>query len=626
MPTLDFKGKSFVYAHHLSVPFRELVIDAKKSLPATGRKPALDDNLIVHGDNLHALKALLPVYAGKVDCIYIDPPYNTGNEGWCYNDNVRSPLMREWLKKSANPVEKEDLERHDKWLCMMWPRLKLLNELLAEDGAIFISIDDNEAHRLRAMMDEMFFEENFVSSFAIKANPRGRQSDENVAMLHEYLLCYSKRYESLELNGLPLTAEDIEEFDQTDPDGRKWRELGLRQRGAESLREDREDMFFPIFVNPTNNEVSLDEDKKHTVKVEPKKSDGREGRWMWSPKKVRDEIDRVYARKITRRDEFDIFVKDYLDREDGQRTMKPKSMWLGKDVNTEAGGKLLKLVLGEKAFNYPKPVDLVFKILQIATTKESIILDSFAGSGTTAHAVLALNKKDGGNRKFILVETEDYADKLTAERVRRVIQGYKFEGKMREELLREPLNWTKLQKAAALIEKAESFDLLDKQRFDRITKTVEDGALVVTGEKKVTEKVDGLGGSFTYATLGPEMTLDKLLADGLPAFDSLAKYVFFTATGRTLSDVLKQKNDSLGFIGETEVYRVHLHYRPEKSWLQSNDAAFTEKLADEMLAANKGKKKLLVFAAAKFMSQRELSRQGVEFCQLPYAIHRILGD
>ena len=149
MPSLDFKGKSFVYAHHLSVPFRELVVDAKKSLPPKGQKPSLDDNLIIHGDNLHALKALLPVYAGKVDCIFIDPPYNTGNEGWCYNDNVRSPLMREWLKKSANPVEKEDLERHDKWLCMMWPRLNLLHDLLAEDGAIFVSIDDNEVHRLR---------------------------------------------------------------------------------------------------------------------------------------------------------------------------------------------------------------------------------------------------------------------------------------------------------------------------------------------------------------------------------------------------------------------------------------------------------------------------------------------
>jgi len=163
MPTLEFKGKQFVYSHHLSVPFRELRVDVAKSLPAAGHKPSLDDNLIIHGDNLEALKALLPTHAGKVDCIFIDPPYNTGEEGWCYNDNVRSPLMQEWLKKSANPVDKEDLERHDKWLCMMWPRINLLRELLADEGSIWITIDDNEIHRCRALFDEIFGADNFVA-------------------------------------------------------------------------------------------------------------------------------------------------------------------------------------------------------------------------------------------------------------------------------------------------------------------------------------------------------------------------------------------------------------------------------------------------------------------------------
>ena len=143
VPTLDFKGRQFVYAHHLTVPFRSLEVDAATSLPAKGGKPSLDDNLIIHGDNLHALKALLPTHAGKINCIFIDPPYNTGNEKWCYNDAVNSPLMKEWLKQ-ASPVDKEDLERHDKWLCMMWPRLKLMREWLAEDGVIFVTLDDNE--------------------------------------------------------------------------------------------------------------------------------------------------------------------------------------------------------------------------------------------------------------------------------------------------------------------------------------------------------------------------------------------------------------------------------------------------------------------------------------------------
>ena len=164
MPTLEFKGKPIIYAHHLTTPVRTLEVDGKKSLPPKGKKPSLDDNLIIHGDNLHALKALMPRYAGKVNCIYIDPPYNTGNEKWIYNDNVNSPMMKEWLK-GKSPVDGEDLERHDKWLCMMWPRLQLLRELLAEDGVIFISIDDNEQHRLRMMMDEIFGEENFVENF-----------------------------------------------------------------------------------------------------------------------------------------------------------------------------------------------------------------------------------------------------------------------------------------------------------------------------------------------------------------------------------------------------------------------------------------------------------------------------
>lgn len=174
MPTLEFKGKQFVYSHHLGVPFRELQVVPDKSLPAEGKKPSLDDNLIIHGDNLEALKALLPTHAGKIDCIFIDPPYNTGNEGWCYNDNVRSPLMKEWLKKSANPVDKEDLERHDKWLCMMWPRISLLHELLSETGVIFASIDDHEAQRLELLMEEIFGEENNLGRIVARLNPKGR--------------------------------------------------------------------------------------------------------------------------------------------------------------------------------------------------------------------------------------------------------------------------------------------------------------------------------------------------------------------------------------------------------------------------------------------------------------------
>jgi adenine-specific DNA-methyltransferase len=523
MPILDFKGKSFVYAHHLSVPFRELVIDAKKSLPAKGQKPALDDNLIIHGDNLHALKALMPVYAGKVDCIYIDPPYNTGNEGWCYNDNVRSPLMREWLKKSANPVEKEDLERHDKWLCMMWPRLKLLHELLADDGVIFVSIDDNEVHRLRALLDDIFGAENFLVQIIWKKRSTP-PNDQIVGANHEYVLVYSRNANNSDLNLRERGEEQLARYKNPDnhPKG-QWipGDLMANVKGGRFV----ESLYFPI-KNPKTGE-------EHFPGTPASK-----GNWRFN----KDKIARLLASNEIS------FGEDGLGRPKLKRFLRDVKMgmtyptiWDFVPFNTTGSEEMSALFGDMKAFDNPKPSGLMTELLKLGTRQDSIVLDSFAGSGTTAHAVLALNKKDGGNRRFILVETEDYADRLTAERVRRVIEGYKFQGTHREELLREPLNWAKFQKADALVEKTESVEKFEGNRFDKVTKSFVDGALVVTGEKKVTEKTEGLGGSFTFITLGPEMTLDKLLADGLPAFDSLAKYVFFTATGRTLSDVAKQK-------------------------------------------------------------------------------------
>ena len=255
MPTLQFKGKTFVQNHHLAVKYHQLV--PKKKLSLTD-KISLHDNLIIQGDNLKALKALLPTYAGKIKCIYIDPPYNTGNENWVYNDNVNSPMIKDWLGKV---VDKEDLTKHDKWLCLMMPRLKLLRELLCEEGVIFISCDDNENSHLRLLLDEIFGSNNFIANITVKANPRGRQSDNDVATLHDTLFSYAKNYEHLELNGLPLTQDDIDEFDKQDEDGKLWRELGLRQRGAASLRTDRPDMFFPIYVNPDDFTVSVTKTK-----------------------------------------------------------------------------------------------------------------------------------------------------------------------------------------------------------------------------------------------------------------------------------------------------------------------------------------------------------------------------
>ena len=206
MTELLFKGKEFVYNHHLAVPHRPLVPDAERSVGA----PDLAGNLIIQGDNLHALKALLPLYAGKVDCIFIDPPYNTGNEGWRYNDRVNAPMIKEWLDE--NPVGVEDGLRHDKWCAMMWPRLKLLHELLAEDGVIIVHIDDNELHHLCILMNEVFGLENFVATIAVVSNLKGNQDQFGFAGCHEYVALFAK----------DRTKCSVGEFRLNEDESQKW--------------------------------------------------------------------------------------------------------------------------------------------------------------------------------------------------------------------------------------------------------------------------------------------------------------------------------------------------------------------------------------------------------------------
>jgi adenine-specific DNA-methyltransferase len=229
MPELFFKGKEFVFNHHLAVPFRPLIPDPKRSVGESGEKGRLDGNLIIHGDNLHALKALLPLYAGKVDCIFIDPPYNTGNEGWCYNDNVNSPMMRDWL--DSNPVGIEDGLRHDKWLAMMWPRLRLLRELLSEQGSLWVTLDDNELHRARSMLDEIFGADNFVATCIWHKNYSPKPSAQFFSEDHDYLLIYAKAKDAWRPNLLERTEDMDARYDNPDNDPRgPWKPGDLSAR------------------------------------------------------------------------------------------------------------------------------------------------------------------------------------------------------------------------------------------------------------------------------------------------------------------------------------------------------------------------------------------------------------
>ncbi len=631
MPTLEFKGKQFVYSHHLSVPFRELKVDTKKSLPVKGKKPSLDDNLIIQGDNLEALKALLPTHAGKIDCIFIDPPYNTGGD-WCYNDQVSAPLMKEWIKTSANPVDKEDLERHDKWLSMMWPRLHLLKELLAEDGFIAIAIDDNEGNRLGCLLDEIFGEEKKVAIAPWKSDPSGGKQKSGLRIGHEYILIYH----NFESGRLAKKEEGIGEHKFEDNKGTYFKGRELLKWGAGSLRTDRETMWYPLRA-PDGSEVY------------PYRNDGKEGRWRMGA--MNPDIKALLANPDEahwERRPFDEGISvdgskerlvPYKKVRESTKYSVPSSWLDGCGTNAD-GTEEIKAIFGSKIFDTPKPSSLYEWLISLCPNDDAIILDSFAGSGTTAHAVLKANANDGGDRRFILIQLEEEvpSDKeayklgykhiidITAARLRRVIGGFTFTGTQHKQLYTEKITWSAFEKKhREIMEKIQGIEWLENASYDAIKKEIKDGVLTVTGERQIAEKMPGLGGSFTFCTLGEPINVESLLTGkGLPGFEALARYVFYTATGRSLEAVAKPSAD--GFIGETELFRIHLFYQPDTAWLRSNEAALNADRVAMIAKKNKTGKRAIVFAVAKFMSQKELTKQRIEFCQLPYAVHRILGD
>lgn len=376
------------------------------------------ENLYIEGDNLEVLKLLQESYLGKVKMIYIDPPYNTGND-FIYADDFMRSQEEENEQMGMYDEDENRLFKntdtngrfHSDWCSMIYSRLMLARNLLMDDGAIAISIDDNEIDNLGEICDEVFGSQNFVSKIIVQNNPRGRQSDNFVATVHEYLLCYAKDSTKCLVNGTPLTEDQKAEYCYSDGNG-AYRLLGLRQRGVASLREDRPDMFFPIYVDPTTQEVSLDF-HDGWLTVVPKKSDGRDGRWMWGKQKCIADKPRLVARMIERRSEYDIFVKDYLVRENGQRTRKYKTIWDDKCINNQVGTQEVKKLLDGEYMSFPKSCAYIQMICQMLSSSSGIVLDFFSGSATTAHAVMQLNAEDGGHRKFIMVQLPEKCDEAS---------------------------------------------------------------------------------------------------------------------------------------------------------------------------------------------------------------------
>lgn len=580
MPTLDWIGKKAVVNHHREVPYRLIHCDGELSAgdPDAG-------NLLVQGDNLEALKSLLPYYAGKVKCIYIDPPYNTGNEGWVYNDNVASPEIKAWLGKVVGK-EAEDLSRHDKWLCMMYPRLRLLREFLLEDGVMFASIDHNEAATFDLLLRETFsgFE---TIAIPIVNNMKGRNDREYIATCHEYLYLVAKK--NFVSAGLPLTQKQRAEFKNTDDDGYLYALRDLRKRGGADTRELRGQLWFPIYKDPESNALSL-EPVTGWIEIYPMKKDGTEGCWRWGKSRVGKYIKTLtpsYAKANKKwnvsyrvyldaeredalfQDDPDDYTEDYDDEteEAVERTTKPKSFWWGPDLSTDNAGKALRDIFdGKKVFEYTKPVPLVQKILHMLGDKDALILDSFSGSGTSGHAVLDLNKQDGGNRKFILVEMDEtIASKINAERLRRVISGYDKNG-------------------------------------------------------DVTNPVEPLGGGFRYCRLGTPLFNEFGDIDGGVIFPDLAAHVFFSETGSPLPS---KADGSTAFIGIHKEKAVYLLFSSGEQGFPreaSGNVLTPDALAGLPAPSNDFEGLRVVYAEGCTVSPERLKASGIVFKQIPYQI------
>ena len=584
MPTLEWIGKNKVVNHHQEVPFR--VLERQYSFDEQGQHTENNgsENMIIHGDNLEALKALLPQYEGKVKCIYIDPPYNTGNEGWCYNDNVSDPHIQKWLGEVVGK-EGEDLTRHDKWLCMMYPRLMLLQKLLADDGVIFISIDDNELYNLKSTCDEIFGASCFASNISWQRTYASRNDTKGISNAVEHILVYSKQ-PGWNPNRLPRTEEMNAKYGNPDNDISEWRTDNAFAPGAAT----HQGMVYAI-QNPFTGKMIYPGNARCWTFGQEQTLEIMRG---WCDYELRDlddaeqraivcgvptdevkqnvqglvlshslEDSRAKATAVLNRGQWPkyyftkngkggIAKKTYLNAVGGRA---PTNFWSYSEAGhtDEAKKGMLAIFDGKATFDTPKPHRLIEFVLKVAGTQDALILDSFAGSGTTAHAVLNMNKADGGHRKFILVEMGDYADTITAERVKRVIMGY--------------------------------------------------------GEGK--NAVEGTGGSFSYYELGEPLLLPSGNLNEKVGTEKIRDYIWYTETKKPLPD---HKNSNSYFLGENNSTAYYFFYEPQKVCVLNYDfvATIPEKAEG-----------YIIYADRCTLSEQELQQLGITFKKIPRDIVRV---
>ena len=587
MPTLDWIGKSKIVNHHLDVPYK--VLERQYSFDKDGEHAEDNgsENMIIHGDNLEALKSLLLQYEGRIKCIYIDPPYNTGNENWVYNDNVNDPRIKKWLGEVVG-AEGDDLSRHDKWLCMMYPRLRLIQKLLHREGYLIISIKYHELNNLISLCREIFSTKQIVT---VTVQTSGGKPSGGFNYVHEYLVFivptdfspntmdFNKGKIRSPFEGLTLSTFDkTQRPNQTYPifvdsegkfagTGKTLQEL---INNGEYLGE-KKDYPYDYSVAPNN-----------TVAVWPITAKGKQCVWRQIPDRLKQDWEKGYIKISKNKSENNSneYSIQYLPsgvikkinngqlsvegHEEGVPTLKfgenktagaqIPTIWTEKDFFTVNGTQELKAIFPEytKVFDYPKPVQLIKSIIQAVTKECDIILDSFAGSGTTAHAVLNMNKADDGNRRFILVEMMDYADSITAERVKRVINGY--------------------------------------------------------GEGE--NAVEGTGGDFSYYELGQPIFNDEMLNEEIGE-DEIRKYVYFTETKQPLAP---RKADEPYYLGKFVDNAYYFYYEKEQITTLNNE--FLNTIQTKAGA-------YVIYADLCTLSDSELERYNITFKKIPRDITKL---
>lgn len=644
MPTLHWIGKDKVINHHVEVPFK--VLEHRYGFHGDNpddQSETHSGNKIIHGDNLEALKALLPEYEGKVDCIYIDPPYNTGNEGWVYNDNVNDPHIRKWLGEVVG-AEGEDLSRHDKWLCMMYPRLRLLQQLLSPRGAIFISIDDNECENLKLICDEIFGKRCFVANISWQRAYSTRNDRDGIPVEAEHMLVYGKE-PKWQPNKLERTEEMNAKYGNPDNDVNLWRSDNSYATGG----ADHQGMVYAVqhpftgeLLYPVVNNhwrygqsemlaimkgwceyelldlhdeerraevcgISVDEVRKDVMGIVLKES----------LESSRAKAEQVYKRGqwpkyyFTKGGYGGIARKTYLNLVEGRLI---SNLWRQMEVgHTDEAKKELKEIFdGKSPFDTPKPTRLIERIIDIATDESSIVLDCFAGSGTTAHAVLKSNQKNHGNRKFILIELLDYADTMTAFRVKKAISGYKATMKHEVELYSKKLTIKNLKNSDEFIQEAYSIIEKEKGNYPEIS----DPKLVLNYIKVIASRVanklvHGLGGSFDYYELGEPLFKDDGNLNENVGIDKIRAYIYYSETHQYLNKEQDLNHPYLlDYLDGTGYF---FYYEPNEITTLSHDTlTIVPKSADHYV----------IYADICAISKEELAQKNITFKKIPRDINR----